>query len=189
MKIPDREIAERGHVRTLTSTAHDHHIAWLTALAIAIHIAESALPSPIPGLKPGLANVVTIAALVVYGWGTAAWVSLLRVLIGSILVGTFLTPTFMLSLSGAVSSVIVLGLLSRIPGRGCGPIGFSLAAALAHMVAQFYCAYVLFIPHEAIFGLLPVLTTMAAAFGLLNGLLVHTMLSRSSLPLRHDYRT
>ncbi len=43
------------HIRT---TAEDHRIAWLTALAITIHIMESALPAPVPGLKPGLANVI-----------------------------------------------------------------------------------------------------------------------------------
>ena len=86
---------------TVPTTRQDHRIAWLTALAITIHIAESALPSPLPGIKPGLANVVTIVALVQYGWGTAAWVALLRVLIGSLLIGTFLSPTFLLSLAGA----------------------------------------------------------------------------------------
>ena len=176
--MTEREIAANGPTRQLTSTVHDHRVAWLTALAIAIHVAESALPSPMPGLKPGLANIVTIAVLMVYGWQTAAWVSLLRVIVGSILIGTFLTPTFVLSLCGAVASIAVLGLLSRLPGAGCGPIGYSLAAALAHMAGQFYCAYFLFIPHDALFGLLPPLMTLAAAFGVLNGILVHTMLTR-----------
>ena len=45
---------------SVPTTRQDHRIAWLTALAITIHIAESALPSPLPGIKPGLANVVTI---------------------------------------------------------------------------------------------------------------------------------
>jgi riboflavin transporter FmnP len=67
----------------IQTTAEDHRIAWLAALAITIHILESALPSPVPGLKPGLANVITIAALIQFGWGTAAWVSLLRVLLSS----------------------------------------------------------------------------------------------------------
>jgi len=174
-----REIAANAPGQ-LTSTIHDHRVAWLTALAIAIHVAESALPSPLPGLKPGLANIVTIAVLMVYGWQTAAWVSLLRVIVGSILIGTFLTPTFALSLCGAIASIFVLGLLSRLPGAGCGPIGYSLAAALAHMAGQFYSAYILFIPHEALFGLLPPLMTLAAAFGVLNGLLVHTMLTHLS---------
>lgn len=165
-------------VITIETTRQDHRIAWLTALAITIHIAESVLPSPLPGVKPGLANVVTIAVLMLYGWPTAVWVSLLRVLVGSILIGTFLTPTFTLSLAGAVSSLLVLGLGTLLPGRGLGPIGYSLLAALAHMAGQFMVAYWLFIPHQGLFGLLPVLMTMAALFGLVSGLIVMAMMKK-----------
>ncbi|MFQ5488479.1 MAG: Gx transporter family protein, partial [Gammaproteobacteria bacterium] len=115
----------------ITTTRQDHRIAWLTALAIAIHIAESVLPSPLPGVKPGLANVVTLTVLFLYGWSAAVWVSLLRVLVGSLLIGTFLTPTFALSLSGALASLVVLGLGTLLPGRGLGPVGFALLASLA----------------------------------------------------------
>ncbi len=162
----------------ITTTRQDHRIAWLAALAIAIHIAESVLPSPLPGVKPGLANVVTLTVLFLYGWSAAVWVSLLRVLVGSLLIGTFLTPTFTLSLSGALASLAVLGLGTLLPGRGLGPVGFALLASLAHMTGQFFCAYWLFIPHEGLFGLLPLLMTLAAGFGLLSGLIVQAMLPR-----------
>jgi heptaprenyl diphosphate synthase len=166
----------------LQTTREDHRIAWLTALAITIHIAESALPSPIPGVKPGLANIITIICLMHYGWRTAAWVSILRVLVGSLLVGTFLSPTFALSLSGAVASIIVLGLASLLPRKGAsqgfGPIGYSLMAALAHMAAQFTTAYWLFIPHTGLFHLLPILMTVAAIFGLASGIIAKHMINR-----------
>ncbi|NNG13049.1 MAG: Gx transporter family protein, partial [Halobacteria archaeon] len=104
----------------IQTTAEDQRIAWLAALAITIHILESAFPSPLPGIKPGLANVITIVVLDQFGWRSAAWVSLLRVLCGSLLLGTFLTPTFLLSLSGAVCSIGILWLACRLPGRGFG---------------------------------------------------------------------
>lgn len=154
---------------TVATTRHDHRIAWLTALAITIHIAESALPSPLPGVKPGLANVVTVVALLEYGWATAAWVALLRVLIGSLLIGTFLSPTFMLSAAGAVASLAALRLASWLPGRGFGPVGYCLVAAMAHMAAQFFVAYTVFIPHHGLFHLLPVLMTAAVLFGVVSG--------------------
>lgn len=155
---------------TVTTTRDDHRIAWLAALAITIHIAESALPSPLPGVKPGLANVITVIALVQYGWATAAWVALLRVVVGSILIGTFLSPTFVLSLAGAVASIVMLRLAYALPGRPFGPLGYSLLAALAHMAAQFWTAYGLFIRHEALLHLFPVLMTAAVLFGTVSGL-------------------
>ncbi len=164
----------------IQTTRDDHRIAWFTALAITIHIAESALPSLLPGVKPGLANVITIAVLMLFGWRMAAYVSLLRVLAASLLIGTFLSPTFILSLSGALASTTTLALLSQLPGQGCGPLGYSIAAAMTHTLAQFWVAYWLFIQHDGLFYLLPILMTAALLFGIVNGLIVFAMLNTLS---------
>jgi heptaprenyl diphosphate synthase len=163
-------------LKTLTATREDYLIAWLTALAITIHVAESALPSPLPGVKPGLANVITIAVLIQFGWRMAAWVAILRVLAGSLLIGTFLSPTFMLSLSGTSFSIATLWLATRVPGQGFGPVGYSVLAAMAHMAGQFAVAYGVFIPHPALLHLLPILMTTAVFFGIINGIIVLALL-------------
>jgi heptaprenyl diphosphate synthase len=164
----------------MSPTNEDHRIAWFAALAIVIHIAESALPSPLPGIKPGLANVVTVAVLIRYGWRMATWVTLLRVVVGSLLLGSFLSPTFALSAGGALCSIVTLGLAYHIPGRGLGPVGYSALAAEAHMAGQFCIAYVLFIPHAALLHLLPALMSLALLFGILSGIITHTMIKSLS---------
>lgn len=168
-------------MNVLESTRKDHIIAWLTALAIAIHLIESAIPTPLPGVKPGMANVVTLIALLLWGWRIAAWVSLLRVLVGSLMLGTFLTPTFFLSLAGACASLAALALLQvasqKIPKLAVGPVGYSVAASLAHMTGQFYTAYLLFIPHKALFHLLPLLLTMALIFGMVSGVIAYRVVT------------
>lgn len=162
----------------IETTPEDHRIAALAAMAIAVHVLEAGFPSPVPGIKPGLANVITVAALLLFGWRTAAWVSLLRVLAGSLFVGTFLTPTFILSLTGAVCALAALG-LGRLAGAGrLSAVGLSVLAALAHMGGQFFAAYVLFIPHPALFRLLPALMTAALLFGLVSGTIAQAMLRR-----------
>jgi heptaprenyl diphosphate synthase len=165
----------------IQTTRDDHRIAWLTALAITIHIAESALPTPLPGVKPGLANVITIAVLIRFGWQMATWVTLLRVVAGSLLIGTFLSPTFILSLSGALASTVILGLLRLLPGQGCGPLGYSVAAAMTHTMAQFLVAYWLFIQHDGLFHLLPLLMTAALVFGIISGTIARVMLEKLNL--------
>ncbi|MEN8218116.1 MAG: Gx transporter family protein [Pseudomonadota bacterium] len=162
----------------IQTTRDDHRIAWFSALAVTIHIAESALPSPLPGVKPGLANVITIVVLILFGWRMAAWVNLLRVLAGSLLIGTFLSPTFILSLSGALASTATLALLSQLPGRGCSPIGYCVAAAMIHTLAQFWVAYWLFVQHEGLFFLLPLLMTAALVFGVVSGVIVVAVLKK-----------
>jgi heptaprenyl diphosphate synthase len=149
----------------------DHLIAGLAALAIAIHILEAAFPSPMPGVKPGLANVITVVVYLRYGFRTAAWVAALRVLVGSLLIGTFLSPTFLLSATGAAVSLLVLGLVGRLGRPYIGAVGLSIAAALTHMSGQITVAYLLFIPHPAILSLAPILLTAALVFGLVSGLI------------------
>jgi heptaprenyl diphosphate synthase len=174
----DNQRQHEQRMLALPTTREDYRIAWLSALAIMIHITETALPSPIPGVKPGLANVITIAVLIEFGWGMAAWVSLLRVLAGSILIGTFLSPGFLLSLSGAVTSIAVLRAACLLPGRGFGAIGYSLLAAMAHMSGQFLVAWLLFIPHPAIWHLYPVLLTLSVFFGVISGILASKLVRR-----------
>ncbi len=153
----------------IETTRDDHLIAWLAALAVVIHIAESAIPAPLPGFKPGLANVITLLALFLGGWRAALWVTLLRLLAGSLLSGTFLTPTFFLAGGGALGALALLALANRLPGTG--PIGYSLLAACGHMAGQFLVAWSLFIPHPALLYLLPILMTLAVMTGLLNGII------------------
>jgi heptaprenyl diphosphate synthase len=166
---------------TIQTTREDHLIAALAALAIGIHILESALPSPLPGVKPGLANVVTLMVLCRYGWRVAVWVTLLRVLVGSVLIGTFLSPTFFLSAAGAVCSLLMLGILQifslHFPLWRMGPLGLGVAAAMAHMSGQFWLAYVLFVPHAGIQVLYPVLMTAAAGLGVVSGILTRVLLN------------
>ena len=162
----------------IPTTHEDHRIAWLTALAISIHILESAIPSPLPGFKPGLANVITIAVLIQFGWRTAAWVSFLRVICGSLLLGTFLSPTFIMSLGGAIFSMTVLWFATQLPGAGFSAIGYSVLASLAHMSGQFTLAWLLFIPNAAVWRLFPVLLTAALLFGIVSGIIARAMCNK-----------
>ncbi len=156
----------------------DMRIAWLTALALSLHVIETALPSPVPGIKPGLANIITVATLMLYGLSAAAWVSLLRVMAGGLLLGTLFSPTFILSFGGTLASVGTLALADRISrGRWFGPVGYSVLAALAHMAAQIGIAYIAFVPNPGILYLLPAFMTAALIFGIVNGIIAGQMLS------------
>lgn len=155
----------------LNTTAKDHHIARMAAVALGLTILESAIPSPLPGVKPGLANIVTLIVLARYGWRAAAWVSLLRVVAGSLLFGNFLSPGFFLGLSGAVLSLIVLALVQHLPARWFGPVSHSIYAAFAHITGQMLVVYLWLIPHAGIAYMIPVFATAALVFGTVNGLI------------------
>lgn len=169
--------------RTLRVSSEDRQIALLASLAVAIHILESSIPSPVPGLKPGLANVITLLVLFQFGWRYAAWVSGLRVVAGSLLIGTFMSPTFMLSLAGATASMLAIGILWLLPRGWVGIYGISIFAAVSHVCAQLATAWLLFIPHSSMFVLLPVLIAGGIIFGIFNAIIVASIQERLKKPL------
>ncbi len=155
----------------LDTTAEDHHIAGMAAIALGLTVLENAIPSPLPGVKPGLANIVTLIVLSRYGWRAAAWVSLLRVVAGSLLFGSFLAPGFFLSLAGATLSLLVLAFAQHLPKRWFGPVSHSIYAAFAHITGQMLVVYLWLIPHTGIAYLIPIFATAALVFGTVNGLI------------------
>jgi heptaprenyl diphosphate synthase len=167
---------------TLRVTAEDHRIARYAAAAIALTVAEAAIPSPLPGVKPGLANIVVLLVLLRHGWMDAAWVSLLRVVAGSLVVGQFLAPGFFLSLTGAVLSLLVLAPAAHLPRRFFGPVTLSIIAAFAHIGGQVLLARLWLVPHDGVFYLVPVFATTALIFGIVNGLIA-AHLHRSAIDL------
>lgn len=156
----------------------------MAALAIALSMAESVFPSPIPGVKPGLANIVVLLVLYQDGLRTAIWVSVLRVFAGSLFFGSFLTPTFFLSLSGAFCSLAMLTLTTRLPRNLFGPVTHSLLSSIAHIAGQLIVVYLWLIPHKGILFLIPILAIAAIIFGLVNGLIAARILnSPETMPL------
>ena len=163
----------------LGTTEEDHHIARMAALALGLSVLEAAIPSPLPGVKPGLANIVTLIVLEHYGWRAAAWVSLLRVLAGSLLMGNFLAPGFFLALSGALCSLTVLAASRHLPQRWFGPVSHSIFAAFAHIAGQLWMVYFWLIPHAGLVYLVPIFAIAALVFGTLNGLIASWFLNEA----------
>ena len=165
----------------ITTTAEDHHIAKLTALAIGLHILEAVFPSPLPGVKPGIANIVTLYVLYEYGFATAAWVSLLRVFASSLLLGHFLSPTFVLSLSGAMFSLSALFLAQHLPKKYFSVITLSIIAAFAHIAGQLIVVRLWLIPHAGVAYLVPIFALAALVFGLINGLICRQLTASTQI--------
>ena len=161
----------------LPVSATDRRVARYAAAAIALTLAEAAIPTPLPGIKPGLANIVVLVVLARHGWKEAAWVSLLRVVAGSLLVGQFLAPGFFLGLTGAVLSLAVLALANRLPSRWFGPVSQSVLAAFAHIGGQVMLARLWLVPHDGVFYLVPVFALFALFFGIVNGLIAARLLA------------
>jgi len=149
-----------------------HRIAILSAYALALHGFESLLPTPIPWLKLGLANIITLVALILYGFRTALMVTLIRVVLASIFIGTFLGPAFILSTGGGLASVVAMGLSIKYFKKFFGTVGISLIGALFHNIAQLSLAYYFFIQRiEAVLIISPVILLLGTLTGIVNGII------------------
>ncbi|MDQ6987527.1 MAG: Gx transporter family protein [Mariprofundaceae bacterium] len=149
----------------------------LLMLAVGIHVLESSLPGLGPWFKPGLANIVTLVALIMLGPKEALMLAIARVFVGSMFIGTLFTPTFVMSLSGALAAALVMLAAWRfIPGISLP--GISLLGGIAHMLMQFIAVETLFIQQQALYYLLPPFLLVATATGWLNGAAAHYITDR-----------
>jgi len=161
-------------------------IASLVAIGCILQISESLIPHPVPGVRLGLANMITLLALVQLGFRSALEISILRTVVSSLVMGTFLTPTFVLSFSGAITSTIIMWgfwqISYRLPKYGFGLVGISVLGAIVHNITQIIFAYYLLIKHPSIFYFLPWLILSGVVMGWLTGLVTIEVLKRLSSP-------
>ena len=146
----------------------------LTALALVIHIVEQLvpLPLPIPGVKLGLSNVVTLFALFAIGPFDAGIILLVRIFLGSVFSGQI--TALLYSLTGGILcyavSVLLWKFLSVKQMWFCG-----IAGAILHNVGQILVA-VFLTRTPAVFYYLPVLVAVAVGTGLFTGVLAQLVL-------------
>ncbi|NMB19309.1 MAG: Gx transporter family protein [Firmicutes bacterium] len=156
--------------------SHTRRVVYLglaTGLALGLHIFEALIPLPtdvmVPGVKLGLANIVTLYVIMNFGTRDGIVISILRTLLGSLLSGTFMTPTFYFSFSGGLVSAIVMGLLYKYGSKYLSMMGISLVGALTHNLAQLTVA-ALMIEQSLILAYLPVMLFAAVPTGAFVGL-------------------
>ena len=160
------------------STRRLVYLSLLLAMATTLHVLEGLFPIPLPfpGVKLGLANIITLLVLYLYDLRAGLTVAIARVFLGSLLGGTFLAPGFLLGLTGAVLSTLLMALL--VKKTTCfSPLGISLAGAVAHNLGQLLMASLL-LQNQAVFFYLPVLLLAAIPSGLVTGYILQRLLER-----------
>ena len=114
--------------------------AVLTALALAISVCEGLVPLsiliPLPGLRLGLANLVTVYALCRLSGREALGILVSRCLLGAIVGGNLTALAF--SLTGGVLAFLTMWLLLHVPGFSL--FGVCIAGAAAHNTGQILAA-------------------------------------------------
>lgn len=146
------------------------YLSLLATFAIVVHSLELVFPSPLPWLRLGLANIMTLVTLILFGLKAALFVTIIRILVGSFLVGSFLNPGFFLGLSGGIMSTLAMGLVISIFKGAFSPVGVSLIGAFTHNLTQIAVAYIMIVGRKEIFYLTPIILGFAILTGTFNGI-------------------
>lgn len=138
----------------------------LIALAFVLSYLESMIPMIVPGMKIGLANIVVMVALYVFGARDAFILSMIRILLVGFTFGN--TVSMMYSLAGGLLSYIVMALLKKTGVFKM--VTVSVAGGIFHNVGQILMA-MLILENVGVAAYLPILFVSGAVTGVLIGLL------------------
>lgn len=140
----------------------------LIALAMVLSYVEMLIPLPvgIPGVKPGLANLVVFLALYMMTAREALLISMARILLVSITFGN--GSAFLYSMAGGILSFLVMWIFQK--KDFLLPSGVSIAGGIAHNVGQLLMAAVI-LENGAVFTYFPVLLAAGCITGGIIGFL------------------
>ena len=162
------DIDKQNRINTGYKTKYIAMYALMIALAMIFSYVEVLIPIPfmVPGMKLGLANIVTMVALYSMRSKDAFIISIIRVLLSSLLFGNFFSLAY--SMAGGLFSLLIMVLLKKTEKFSI--IGVSVAGGVCHNIAQIGVAAVLLETSEFIYYL-PVLLITGAITGCLIGII------------------
>lgn len=145
----------------------------LAALAIVLSIVESLLPlpTPVPGIKFGLANIVVMYALVFLSWRDALVLAVLKALFAFITRGA---TAGLLSLCGGLLAVAAMSLALWLLKDKISYLALSVLGAIAHSMGQLAAASVLL--GTVMWYYAPILLIAGVATGAITSLLLRATL-------------
>ena len=151
-------------------------LALLSAIALTIFMVEAQIPAlvPIPGIKLGLSNIVTVFTVFAIGPWEGAAVLFVRIFLGAVFSGNF--SSILYSAAGGICAIAVTMVLRRILSKkqlwvaGC-------LGAIAHSMGQMAMAiFVTGTPSIAVY--LPVMIACGIITGLFTGLCAQLLVNR-----------
>lgn len=151
-------------------------LGLLTAIALTIFMLEAQIPPlvPIPGVKIGLANIVTVFTVFAIGAREGAAVLACRVFLGAVFAGNFST-IFYSAAGGALAIATTIGLKRILTHKQLWVAG--ALGAVAHSIGQVIAA-VIIAATPGLFVYLPVLMAIGIVTGLFTGLCAQVLLNR-----------
>ena len=151
-------------------------LGLLTAIALTIFMLEAQLPAPfpVPGVKLGLANIVTVFTVFLLGPREGVLVLAARIFLGAVFAGNFSTILYSAA-GGALAIAVTIGLKKILKKNQLWVAG--CAGAVAHSIGQMAVA-VWVSGTLGLLAYLPILIAVSIVTGLFTGLCAQFLLNR-----------
>ena len=151
-------------------------MALLTAIALTIFMVEAQIPAlvPVPGVKLGLANIVTVFAVYTMGSKEGASILAARIFLGAIFAGNFST-IFYSAAGGACAILVTIGMKRILTKKQLWVAG--AFGAVAHSAGQMAMAIAI-TGTPGLLVYLPVLMVCGIITGLFTGLCAQFLVNR-----------
>ena len=157
----------------------------LSSLAIVLSIVESFIPSVgIPGVKLGLANILVLVTLYELGTKEAIIVNSIRVFLSSVLRGTLFSMNFLMSLSGAFFSLLMMIIFYKC-FKKFSIIGVSVIGSIFHITGQVLVA-MMFLETGYIIYYLPFIGISAIITGIFVGFISLAIIKTGIIKKQRD---
>ena len=163
------------------ATRQRARIALFAAAALLLFLLERLLPNPLPWVRLGLANAVTLVVLWEYGAVSATVVVVLRLLLGGLFAASLLGPQFWLAVSGALGSLCVMIVATRLGRSLWSPLGVSVLGSVAHGAAQLLAVAWLFGAGRGVLSFLPLFLGVSLVTGVITGSIADALLARMEI--------
>ena len=110
-------------------------MSMLTAFSLIVFLIEAQIPLPIaiPGVKLGIANVITLFAIWMLGWKEAGAILVVRIILGNLIVGNVMAMLY--SIAGGLLCWVIMSLLKPVMKQNQIWI-MSVLGALGHNAGQ-----------------------------------------------------
>ena len=154
-------------------------LALLTAIALILFVVEAQIPPvvPVPGVKLGISNIVTVFTVFALGAKDGILVLAARIFLGAVFAGNFST-IFYSAGGGACAIGVTIGLKRILRKDQLFVAG--ILGAVAHSLGQMAVAVVI-TRTPALFYYLPVMALISMVTGLFTGLSAQFLLNRGRL--------
>ena len=150
--------------------------ALLTAIALTIFMVEAQIPAPIPvpGVKLGLANIITVYAIYILGPADALMILISRIFLGAVFSGQMMTLLY--SLGGGLCCFAAMLVLKLFLDKGHIWLA-SPVSAIFHNLGQLMVAAAV-MKTWAVLAYLPYLVLAGVCAGLFTGLCAQFLIRR-----------